>query len=290
MDGFPCKKDPEQHKVNLVQLSSTNWESNRHIRPEPSVANSRARRSSAPQPEQPVVKESIPKGQIVDVADGNDEKSPDAKYLADHDNKVAKETRAKETTPMYGKAMAKGAKAMQLQEVAKREASKASTAKVGNGGTESDTRAPTEAKTMGHMETPHSESKERVAMLEQGRNGDVRSQVESGTQNGNSNRYQMAPAPSDSHGEDSAYQGLARCPGPGQPDSVAREHGAGAGRRGAGSPRRRRAGRWHLPQHPRVQVRVVLQSGEAARGRALEPPRSACVESTWGCSMTRSPW
>jgi TonB family protein len=42
-----------------------------------------------------------PDGQVVDVAKGNDQKAPDAKYLAEHDNKVDKETRAREQTPFY---------------------------------------------------------------------------------------------------------------------------------------------------------------------------------------------
>src|SRR5262249_12112486 len=49
--------------------------------------------------------EKAPNGQVVDVAPGNNQEAPDAKYLAEHDNKVDKESRAKNQTPFYRNAM-----------------------------------------------------------------------------------------------------------------------------------------------------------------------------------------
>lgn len=49
--------------------------------------------------------EKNPKGQVVDVAPGNDQESPDAKYLAEHNNTTQKETRARDQTPFYKNAM-----------------------------------------------------------------------------------------------------------------------------------------------------------------------------------------
>lgn len=46
-----------------------------------------------------------PPGQVVAVAPGNDQKAPDAKYAAERDNKVEKETRARVQTPNYRNAM-----------------------------------------------------------------------------------------------------------------------------------------------------------------------------------------
>ncbi|WP_342381450.1 TonB family protein [Myxococcus stipitatus] len=49
--------------------------------------------------------ETRPQGQVVDLAPGNNEEAPDAKYLAEHNNRVKKETRAREQTPNYRNAM-----------------------------------------------------------------------------------------------------------------------------------------------------------------------------------------
>jgi TonB family protein len=87
--------------VALRPLSAQDWAKNRgQIPPNP----------NAPQFTQPKKKdekkpEKAPDGQVVDVAPGNNQEAPDAKYLAEHDNKVDKETRAKEQTPFYRNAM-----------------------------------------------------------------------------------------------------------------------------------------------------------------------------------------
>ncbi|PTL78333.1 energy transducer TonB [Vitiosangium sp. GDMCC 1.1324] len=88
--------------VALRPLSAQDWAKNRgQVPPNP----------NAPPLSQPLKKkeekkpEKHPDGQVVDVAPGNQKEAPDAKYLAEHDNKVDKETRAKETTPFYRKAM-----------------------------------------------------------------------------------------------------------------------------------------------------------------------------------------
>lgn len=47
----------------------------------------------------------IPHGQIVDVAPGNSEIDPDAKFIAETNNRAPKQTRAKETTAFYRNAM-----------------------------------------------------------------------------------------------------------------------------------------------------------------------------------------
>jgi TonB family protein len=61
--------------------------------------------SQAPEKKNEKKPEKRPEGQVVDVAPGNKQEAPDAKYLAEHDNKVEKETRAKEQTPFYRNAM-----------------------------------------------------------------------------------------------------------------------------------------------------------------------------------------
>jgi TonB family protein len=48
-----------------------------------------------------------PPGQVVDVAPGNNQVSPDAKYLAETNNRVRKQTKAREQVAKYGRAAAK---------------------------------------------------------------------------------------------------------------------------------------------------------------------------------------
>ena len=87
----PRPKRPVNRPVTLKRIDSRAWASNRGNKSAPSV-------------ERPA--ELRPKGQIVDVAPGNDQRSPDAKYLATTDNRVTKETRAKEQTNRYSRATA----------------------------------------------------------------------------------------------------------------------------------------------------------------------------------------
>lgn len=66
-----------------------------------------AAREAKPRPEKPKEKpvpEQAP-GQVVDVAPGNGEVSPDARFAAETNNAVKKETRAKEQTAFYKNAM-----------------------------------------------------------------------------------------------------------------------------------------------------------------------------------------
>lgn len=86
--GPPRPKRPVNRPVTLKRIDSRHWASNRG--------------GAAPAVEKP--EPLHPKGQVVDVAPGNDQLSPDAKYLAMTDNKVTKETRAKEQTNRYSRA------------------------------------------------------------------------------------------------------------------------------------------------------------------------------------------
>jgi TonB family protein len=61
----------------------------------------------------------MPKGQIVDVAPGNNVQTETAKYLAETSNTVKKETRAREQTPVYSHATPKNAPNPEANAVAK---------------------------------------------------------------------------------------------------------------------------------------------------------------------------
>lgn len=82
----PPPKRPVNRPVSLRTLDSKQWASNRG-------------RSAPPLPEPPAPLH--PRGQVVDVAPGNDRAAPDAKYLAETDNRVQKETRAREQSQKY---------------------------------------------------------------------------------------------------------------------------------------------------------------------------------------------
>ncbi|MFT3707399.1 MAG: TonB family protein [Archangium sp.] len=92
---FEKPKPPKAEKrpVMLRNLSARQWAANRG-------ASTRA----IPPPDRP---EPIPKGQIVDVAPGNDQKPKDSKFIAETNNTVKKETRAKEQTNKWSRATPK---------------------------------------------------------------------------------------------------------------------------------------------------------------------------------------
>ncbi|MBX5480876.1 MAG: TonB family protein, partial [Myxococcaceae bacterium] len=97
--------------VGLRTITAEQWAQNRGERP---PEEDRTRDQKAPEPSE-IVKaepeekkpepEKIPDGQIVDVAPGNGEEDPNAKYLAESSNKTNKETKAKDQTAYYRNAM-----------------------------------------------------------------------------------------------------------------------------------------------------------------------------------------
>lgn len=98
----PEPKPPKPASAVVMRpLSAQEWAKNRG----PQAPNAKAPpplEQKKPEKKKP---EEKPKGQVVDVAPGNQQEAPDAKYLAEHDNKVEKETRAKDQTPFYRNAM-----------------------------------------------------------------------------------------------------------------------------------------------------------------------------------------
>lgn len=96
---------PPARPVSLRTLPLSQWQQNRGpARPVPGADSQPAPLAKAKPPE-PKKNEPLPDGQVVDVAPGNGEESPDAKYLAERANKAQKETKAKEQTAFYRNAM-----------------------------------------------------------------------------------------------------------------------------------------------------------------------------------------
>ncbi|MCA2980817.1 MAG: TonB family protein [Myxococcaceae bacterium] len=82
----------ERQPVSLRRLDARQW-----------AANRAARTRQATERPTPL----HPQGQVVDVAPGNQQRADDAKYLATSDNRVAKETRAREQTKTWSRATPK---------------------------------------------------------------------------------------------------------------------------------------------------------------------------------------
>ena len=87
-------KKPKARPVSLRTISNDAWTFNRG-----KIGASTAAAKVRPAPP--------PRGQIVDVAPGNNRLPAESKYLAETNNRVTKETRAREQTQVYSRATAK---------------------------------------------------------------------------------------------------------------------------------------------------------------------------------------
>jgi TonB family protein len=185
------KKRPPANAVSLRSLSSAQWAQNRLPRTSQSATKPAPSTEESKKPE--VKPPPLPKGQVVDVAPGNNQEAPDAKFLAEHNNKVQHETRAKDTTPFYRNAMPRtttstptqGSGTAPKQQVA------------GNNGVGEDDRPLRQGGEQKRaMEIPTQKSQQQVAMREtqqQGPGAHVTNRTETEAIQGNSNRLKLAP-------------------------------------------------------------------------------------------------
>ncbi|MBM7115395.1 energy transducer TonB family protein [Archangium primigenium] len=106
--------------------------------------------------------EKKPDGQVVDVAPGNQQKAPDAKYLAERDNKVDKETRAREQTPFYknAKPQTTAPRSRQGAGVSEEQAERLA----GNNGRAADDRPLSEGGKKSAFELPDARRKQEIAL------------------------------------------------------------------------------------------------------------------------------
>lgn len=97
--AFQMPAPGEVTRVALAPLSASQWAANRALLP----ADRRpAPPAPAPRPEEPEAK---PKGQVVDIGPTNDQKPKDARFLAEHDSSVEKETRSRYAKAGYERAL-----------------------------------------------------------------------------------------------------------------------------------------------------------------------------------------
>lgn len=102
LDTPPLKRTRIDRPVSFRPLSAAKFDQNRG-KDAPALAM-RESKKPAEKPKEKKVPEQAP-GQVVDVAPGNGEVAPDAKFAAETNNAVKKETRAKEQTAFYRNAM-----------------------------------------------------------------------------------------------------------------------------------------------------------------------------------------
>ncbi len=185
--------------VAMRPISSQQWAKNRgEAKPSTSTEERPTPLAQAPKPPEPEKKknEVRPDGQVVDVAPGNDQEDPDAKYLAEKSNKVKKETKAKEQTAFYRNAMPQRTTSKPQENAGHDDVDKAQVA--GNNGMGNDDRPlrdPRDQKNI--FEVPDTKRRSEVAMKTDpklpGPGADVSNQSESAEIVGNSNRLKITP-------------------------------------------------------------------------------------------------
>ncbi len=132
---------------------------------------------------------------MVDVAPGNEQESPDAKYLAEKNNRVDKETKAKDQTPFYRNAMPRQTATQERKTTGKDESPQLIVQ--GNNGTGQDARpAQKGGGQKPVLELPNVKKRDQIALKEQNTKGagpSVNNQGESVAVQGNAQRLRIDP-------------------------------------------------------------------------------------------------
>ncbi len=207
---------PPPQPVVLRGLSANQWAKNRgDLRPSPfkDKDSALAQRSEPPKPPERK-KEPTPKGQVVDVAPGNGQEAPDAKYLAESANRTNKEQRAREQTAFYRNAMPRHTSNAPQQANGRDSVEKPEIA--GNQGLAQDDRPLRDPKSRKNIfEVPDLKRRQEVAMKEKDRLGPgapVANRTESAEVVGNSDRLKIQRGEGNS-GADDPSSGKKGAPG-----------------------------------------------------------------------------
>lgn len=148
--------------------------------------------------------EKRPEGQVVDVAPGNRQVDPNAKFLAETSNVAQKQTRAKEQTAFYKNAMPQRTARQQVEGNGSDEAARAQRA--GNEGLGDDDRPLQAAEAKLAMQVPDVKKREEVAIKSSSPEGPgvaVSNRQEVEAMKGNSDRLKLVPGALD-RGEDAS--------------------------------------------------------------------------------------
>lgn len=197
--GDRAKQKPQA--VTLRNIDSRAWAKNRG-QPREVERPEAQRRAEAPKKPEPR-DDKNPHGQVVDVAPGNEQESPDAKFLAEKNNKVDKETKAKDQTPFYRNAMPRQTATEERTTTGKDSA--AQIVVQGNNGTGQDTRPAQKGGGQRPVfDVPTIQQRDQIALKEENNKGpgaSVRNQGESAPMKGNSNRLKVDPGRPGDEGE-----------------------------------------------------------------------------------------
>lgn len=202
---IPGRTVPVSNKpVTMRPLTQAQWAKNRGATApaEQKLAQNSKQQNDTPRTEEkkPEVK---PEGQVVDVAPGNNQEDPNAKYLAESSNKTKKETKAKEQTPFYRNAMPNRTSTHPQAGTGSDDADKEQVA--GNDGLGSDDRPLADQK-KATLEVPDVKERQEIALkmptTEKGPGVSVSNQAESEAIQGNSQRLKITPG--GEQGQDSA--------------------------------------------------------------------------------------
>ncbi len=179
--------------VSVRPLSAEQWAKNRgESQPSRSQVTERPRQQEKKEEKK---EERRPDGQVVDVERGNDQKAPDAKYLAERDNKVEKESRAREQTPFYRNAMPQRTAPQSREGTGQESVEKPKVA--GNNGLGTDARPMSQGDKKSAFEIPDARRKQEIALKTEpdatGPGMEVSNRNQSDEVAGNSKRLRIQP-------------------------------------------------------------------------------------------------
>lgn len=197
-------RTPSTRPVVLRGLTAAEFEKNRGA-DAPQVKDERKVVARRPTPEKEEKKpEERPKGQVVDVAPGNQKVDPNAKYLAETNNVADKQTRAKEQTAFYKNAMPQRTARERVDGNGTDEAAKAQRA--GNDGLGDDDRPLKDTAPRLAMQVPDVKQQQEVALkrnTDEGPGVAVSNRAEAEAVKGNSDRLRLMPGSFD-RGDDAS--------------------------------------------------------------------------------------
>lgn len=207
----PLKRPQGKSQVVLRGMSAEQWAQNRGEPPQTAEdKTNRQIREKKPEEKKPDP-EAEPKGQVVAVPPGNNEVDPNAKFVSESSNKVAKQTRAKETDPFYRNAMPKRTSTNPNEGNGTDAVDKAQLS--GNDGIGQDDRPLREGAQKQMIEVPDQKKNTEIAMrtTEPGAGANISNRNETEAISGNSDRLNIQPGDPGA-GEDTS-QGRAGTPG-----------------------------------------------------------------------------
>jgi TonB family protein len=179
--------------VTLRNVDPRAWAKNRGQQTREQERPEAQRRAEAKKPEPK--DEKNPKGQVVDVAPGNEQESPDAKFLAEKNNRVDKETKAQNQTPFYRNAMPRQTATEERKTTGRDDA--AQLIVQGNNGTGQDPRPAQKGGGQRPVfDVPTLKQRDQIALKEEANKGpgaSVRNQGESAPLQGNAQRLRIEP-------------------------------------------------------------------------------------------------